>query len=106
MLEGRKEKVKIFGSISLLLEERRMGENASDSALGDLKMKPHLPDPLTSLAFSREEQQVYVKKGRTGVSVSFMGLGFRRLLCFAAGRLRIKLYMKYLSPLYQSPFNG
>lgn len=43
------------------------------------------------------------KKEGAGVFVSFMELGFTYLLCLAAGRLRIKLYMKYLSPSYQSP---
>lgn len=87
----------------LRTEESR--ENDPDSVLGDLEIKPNLIDPLTSLAFSRGERQLYVKEGRTRVAVSFMGLGFRHLLCLAAGRLRIKLYMKYLSPLYQFLFN-
>lgn len=102
MLEGWEEIADFWKHIS---SPRGQGENDPHSVLGDLKMKPNLTNPLTRLAFSREERQLYVKEGGTRVSVSFMGLGFRHLLCLAAGRLRIKLYMKYLSPLYHSLFN-
>lgn len=49
-------------------------------------MKPHLPDPLSSLTVSRGGRQLYVKEGED-LGRSFMGLGFRRLLFLAAGRL-------------------
>lgn len=48
-----------------------------------------------TLSLVRPFQQ---RNARTAVFVSFMGLAFRHLLFLAAGRLRIKLYMKYLSP--------
>ena len=86
MLKGRGKKYRSFLT--------RVG----DSVLGNIKMKLHLPDPPTSLPFSRGERKLYVKDGRTPGSVGFMGVGFRDLLYLAAGRLRIKLYMKYLSP--------
>ena len=51
--------------------------------------------------FQKEE----VNEGRRGAFESFLGLGFRHLICLASWRLRIKLYMKYLSALYQSPLS-
>lgn len=101
----REEKNKDKFLEAYLFSLRRVGKNDPDSVQGDLKMKPHFPDPLASLAFSKGGRQLYVKEGRKGVLVSFMGLGFRHLLCLSAERLRIQIYIKYLSPLYQSPFN-
>lgn len=74
-----------------------------------LEMKPHLADPLTALAFSKRGRQLGLKRRRDGGLFFFREFYGTRLQIFAfalaAGRLRIKLYMKYLSPLYQSPFN-
>lgn len=78
-LKGRK-KFRFLEACLLSLRRGESGENHPDSVVGDLKMKLHLCDPLTSLAFSKGKQAV-TSEGRTGVSLSFMGLGFRRLLC-------------------------
>lgn len=48
-------------------------------------MNLHLADPLTSLAFSNGKRQ---NKRRTGVFVSFLRLGFRRLLLLSSWEIK------------------
>ena len=98
---GRRKKKKrrgwIFGSISVLLEKMILAVFWEISKWNRTFLTLSLAWPF--------HEEGDVKEGRPGVFVGFMGLTVRHLLCLAAGRLRIKLYMKYLSPLYQSPFN-
>lgn len=75
------------------------GENYPGAEISDRNR--NLPDPLRIPRFLKTSKAVNERRGRV-----FRRIQFRCLLCLAAGRFGIKLYIKYLWPLYRSPLNG
>lgn len=73
--------------------EKRRGDWRKLSRLCSLrseKMKPHLPDPLTSLAFSRGGRQLYVKKGEDRGLCKFYGTWFQTFALLSSREIKDK----------------
>lgn len=78
-------------------------KNDPGSVLRNLKMKQHLPDPFTSLAFSRRVRQLYVKEGRTGVS-EFYGTWFPTFALLSSLEIKDKTFYEIFITLIPISF--
>lgn len=73
--------------------------NDPNSVLGDLKMKLNLIDPLTSLAFSGGDRQLYVKGGEDKGICEFYGTRFQMFALLSGREIKDKTLYEILITL-------